>query len=107
LQQLAAKHIPVVVWTSVDLPKPGNGVSDNFDGIAYYERQGQLRADWVTADSKGKAKVVLFNIPDFPSLAPLANAFATRLKSVCPNCSQARVDVGATSIATALPGRVV
>jgi ribose transport system substrate-binding protein len=107
LGQLAAKHIPVVVWTSADVPQPGNGVSDNFDGIPYYQRQGQLMADWVTADSKGSGKAVLFNIPDFPSLAPLANSFTARLKSVCPKCSQERVNVGADSIATALPGRVV
>jgi ribose transport system substrate-binding protein len=106
LAQLAAKQIPVVVWTSVDVPKPGNGITLNFDTIAFYKRQGRLMADWVTADSKGKAKAVLFNIPDFPSLAPLARAFESRLKSVCPGCSLDKVAVGAQSIGTELPGRV-
>lgn len=106
LQALAGMNIPVVVWTSVDLPEPGNGITHNFDGIAYYQRQGRLMADWVTADSKGEANAVLFNIPDFPSLAPLQDAFDRRLEKVCPECSLDVVEVGATSIATELPGRV-
>ena len=48
--------------------------------------QGSILADWVTSNSKGKAHVLVVNVPAFGLLAQSASGFNSRIKSLCPAC---------------------
>ena len=55
-------------------------------GTAYYTRTGAMLADWVTAQSHGKANIVFGAIDAFSALAQVRKGFDSELASVCPGC---------------------
>ena len=64
----------------------------------------KVLADWVAADSDGKAHAAVMYVPDFPILGGFAASFTNALKAVGPACSAKPIaetipDVGSPSTA--------
>jgi ribose transport system substrate-binding protein len=103
LQQAAAAKLPVV---SVFNPLP-----DKQDSVFAYVRpdhvaQGALAAEWVAADSGGKAKVILVEDRIFPELVERSTGFRKALKD-CNGCEIVEtVDSTIATMAQRLPGAV-
>jgi ribose transport system substrate-binding protein len=61
----------------------------------------RMLAAEVVADSKGKANTLYVNIPAFTILKPLAGAYDSYYKQLCPSCGFASIDVPLTQLAKA------
>jgi ribose transport system substrate-binding protein len=91
-------HIPVIMVNTQD---PGPLRSDYppaVTGMATHSFSwpGRAEADFITVDSKGKAKILFVSTTDLPHITgPEKDAFLSETKRVCPGCE---VDVmGVTS----------
>jgi ribose transport system substrate-binding protein len=67
----------------------------------------KLAADWIAADSNGKAHVAVFSIKVFPILTYTTKAFTAELKRVCPDCSVKEIDQQVTDVGTKIPANAV
>lgn len=100
-----AKEAGIAV-VSVFNPKP-----DKADGVFAYVRpdhtaQGALAADWVEADSDGKAKIILVEDPIFPELVQRGTGFRQSIES-CKDCEIVEaVESTLATMAQRLPGAV-
>ena len=103
LAQARAAHIPVIAQLLPKLPGPsvdGYITTDHAAG-------GKVLADWMIADSGGRAKVLMLDEPEFPELAIRNNAIRAELRSACPGCtivSSAKFSIG--TMAQQLPSLV-
>lgn len=103
LQKAGAANIAVV---SVFNPAPAKK-----DSVFAYVRpnhtdQGRLAADWVAADSGGKAKVVLVSDPIFPELVERVSGFKESLAR-CQDCKIVEaVESTIAEMGQRLPGAV-
>lgn len=50
-------------------------------------------ADWIINDSKGKANVALFDLPEIPYFKPSTDKMRSRLEQACPDCKFEEVKV--------------
>jgi ribose transport system substrate-binding protein len=105
LDVLTAKGIPVV--TAGDPEPAGNGV------LVSVESQrapltGQRMAEYVIADSGGKAKVLLQDFPAYKAIAQQVESFKKTMAEQCPACSVTtfQVDVTNPNIAGATASQV-
>jgi ribose transport system substrate-binding protein len=105
LATLATNKIPMVEWTVPDAV--GNGIVKILLDSNQYTLNGRLLADWVVVDSSANAKTAFFNVPNFPVLKIMEQAYQTRLAELCPSCTYTGIDVQATDIGKSLPDRVV
>ena len=82
LAKAKAAKIPVVSIFNPDLGKP----SSIFSYVTPdHTAQGKVMADWVAADSNGKAQVVLVEDNEFPELVKRVAGFKTELAK-CSGC---------------------
>ena len=65
--------------------------------------QGQLIADFMVADSGGKANAVIEHIPAYPILGCFTDAFTKTVKSLCSSCTTKMVNITIPDLAA---GRV-
>jgi ribose transport system substrate-binding protein len=73
-----------------------------------HAEQGRLMADWVAADSSGKANVLVVRAPEFPELLERHEGFTKELASACPGCKVAgTVDMTLATMAQRLPQAVI
>lgn len=105
LAQFAQLKIPVESWAVAD--RPGGGLSSVLLGPDVYEQTGRQSADWLTVDSKGKAKILYLNVPIFDFATPLKTGFDEELKKNCPGCTSTVLTIQATDIGKGVPGQVV
>src|SRR5919204_673470 len=61
----------------------------------------RMLAAEVVADSKGKANTLYVNLPAFAILKPLAGAYESYYKQLCPSCGFSSIDVPITQLAKA------
>jgi ribose transport system substrate-binding protein len=64
-------------------------------------------ADWVIADSNGKANVVIFNISAYTTLNNATNAFKGEMARLCPACKVKVNDAKVTDVGSKLPAATV
>lgn len=64
-------------------------------------------ADWVIADSNGKANVVIFNISAYTTLNNATKAFQGEMKRLCPACKVTVNDSKVTDVGSKLPAATV
>jgi ribose transport system substrate-binding protein len=78
--------IPVIDGNNADPTDPL--LPNESARVAYpYSESGRLTADWVIADSKGKANVLILATSDVPnSKAVVDNGYEAELKDKCPGC---------------------
>ncbi|MHB1713167.1 MAG: hypothetical protein ACYCV7_17570, partial [Acidimicrobiales bacterium] len=72
-------------------PATINGTVIASIGQASQAPVGNVLANWVIADSKGKANVVMFDVPSFPTLGAIASGFDQVLVH-CAACSVTHVN---------------
>lgn len=106
LKEAERRGIAVVQDSATD--EPGGGlINTTMANTAQVERFGEVIANFVVADSKGQAKIALFNIPQFPSLTAFANSFTETVESLCPNCEIENVDQQLADIGVNAPRQAV
>ncbi len=59
----------------------------NNGGVPYTTLVGQIIANWVIADSNGKANIVSYQVSSFPVLAAFDTSFEKTIRDGCPACS--------------------
>jgi ribose transport system substrate-binding protein len=99
------KGIPVISSFNHD---PGPPAADAAPGVVAevsvcYTCAGKMMADFVTADSGGKAEVIVFGVSDTPELTRLeVGGFRDELEKQCPDCKMTTVDAPSSQWATRL-----
>jgi ribose transport system substrate-binding protein len=104
MRQLRKDGVKVAVFISDG--KTGTDVDVNLAGPDRMAFDGTLQADWIAADSKGKANVLAYDFPDLPYTNPWGSAVRSELKKTCPSCT-VNVDHYGFAIAKQFPSRVV
>jgi ABC-type sugar transport system substrate-binding protein len=105
VKQLNEEHIPYVVNGTTDTQ--ADGVTAVVAGVPDYQQRGVWLANWVAADSNGKANVVDFNLSTYPTVDALSTSFKSTLASLCSSCTVSEQDVQGTSMGTTLPSQIV
>jgi ribose transport system substrate-binding protein len=62
------------------------------NGIPYREQVADALANWVVADSNGKAHILLLDVPAFAVLSSFVSSFKATVSSRCPDCSVSLVN---------------
>jgi ribose transport system substrate-binding protein len=73
-----------------DEPNPKlefSGVQAKFDVMSNFTEMGKAAADWIIADSKGKADVLLFVDTEYPSNVLFNEGANEELEAKCPECT--------------------
>jgi ribose transport system substrate-binding protein len=104
MHQLRAEGVKVVVFVSDAVP--GVDVDVNLAGDARLTADGKLQADWITADSAGKADVIAYDFPDLAYIGSWAGGVRSELTKTCPSCKFDVQHYG-FAIASNFPSRVV
>jgi ribose transport system substrate-binding protein len=96
IAQAKAAGIPVLTANTQDPGPPLPGYPPGVIGIAThnYKVPGQIEADFVVADSKGKANVLFLSTTDVPVITTgVKDGFVNELSRLCPACKVTIEDV--------------
>lgn len=96
IAQAKAAGIPVLTANTQDPGPPLPGYPDGVIGIAThpFSEPGKIEADFVVADSKGKANVLFLSTTDVPVITTaVKDGFTTELARLCPACKVTVEDV--------------
>lgn len=105
LKTAASKNIPVVGESLNDpTAKPFIGITRDKKDI---DRIANASAAKVAVDSGGNAKVQLFGVSTFPTLAAYNDSFKSHLKEYCPSCTVDVNEIDFAQVGKGLPGQVV
>ena len=66
---------------------------------------GEMIANWVVADSDGKANVLLQSVNDFPILKVFSDSFKSKTAELCPDCNVTEIDNTIAQLGTAVVPR--
>jgi len=102
LAKLNAAKVPVAECCVAN-EKIGGGIRL----VANDPQQGAMMADWVVADTKGKANVLFVDSTDFPIIHGFKLTFTSELRRTCPSCKLSSINVPTTSFGTTLPNQLV
>jgi ribose transport system substrate-binding protein len=96
------------VFVSGSVPEQPHGpyiaaVSPNPD----FAQIGQWEANWVVADTNGKANVAYFYVTAYPSQIAPHDAFVATLKQLCPTCGFSQLIVNPADAGGSLPQKIV
>jgi ABC-type sugar transport system substrate-binding protein len=105
-KKLEAMGIPVVECCTAD-DAGENGVIFNENGPDSGVAGGALQADWVVADSQGKANAVYLDVPAFPILGLQAQGFEDEMKRLCPDCGYDKLDLNVADVGTPAEKQVI
>lgn len=92
--------VPIIEGYTTD--KVSGDIVANIGGYPNSYLNGQIIANWVIADSGGRANIVSYQVPDFPILAAFDSGFADTISKDCPSCSITPIKA---TIAQALGGQ--
>jgi hypothetical protein len=98
-------HIPYVQVGANDPPRPGITGTDPSDDD--FQTSGAVEANWVVADSNGKANTVQFSDPSYTFSVETQEGFDSAYERLCPGCALDQQQVSVLDIGTTLPGQVV
>jgi ABC-type sugar transport system substrate-binding protein len=85
----------------------GDGLIAVISSAKNYIARGEWMANYVVADTDGKADVLYFTTPDFPIVTPSLEGFTNELKRLCESCSVESQEVPLTDIGKKLPNTIV
>ena len=99
--ELKSKNIPLFECYATDVPAgQSNGLySDCFDASAA-KVYGPALADWVIADSGGKAHTLVVSLPTFPILTAQVDAVHSEFAKNCPSCKTSDLAVTVNDLST-------
>jgi ribose transport system substrate-binding protein len=105
--ELKAKHIPLFECYATDVPAgPTNNVYSDCDDTSAAKVTSAALADWVIADSGGKAHTLTVSF-GIPILAAQVNAAHAEFASKCPACKTSDLNVAVTDLSNgAIPQAV-
>jgi ABC-type sugar transport system substrate-binding protein len=105
LQALKGAKIPVITLGAPggNVPAPSTGIIFNIAGTPYNTDAGTALANWVTADSNGKADTLAIGVPDFPGPHAVTTGFKAQLAKSCPKCKFDSMNFPADTIGQTLP----
>lgn len=104
LATLAKEGIPVVNQSVTEASGAGEVV---VNGNIRVTQVGEVQADYVAAESNGKANTLLVISPEFPIQVGVETGFKQEYSRVCPGCTVATLDAPIASIGTTLSTTVV
>jgi ribose transport system substrate-binding protein len=93
LDAAKAAGIPVLSCYGTDDPDPSTGLYMQCGDETFVEKSGPVMADWVIADSEGKANILVVNIPDFPVLVSEVDAYKAQIAKNCAGCKITELNV--------------
>jgi ABC-type sugar transport system substrate-binding protein len=100
MQSVAAKNVPFVLTEQTPGDKDVKGI-DAY--IAPDPRVGGADvAEWLKADSGGKAHVLLLDVPGFTNVQQRTAAISAKLHSDCKNCVVYKADITPATLGTSL-----
>jgi ribose transport system substrate-binding protein len=102
LAHAKAAGIPVINGNNTDPTGPlAPGTDAN---VAFqYSKSGRLTADWVIADSNGKANVLVIATSDVPNSSALVNnGYLAEFKARCPGCTVTTKEIPISQWSTGL-----
>lgn len=97
-----AAHIPVIDVLTADQASPLVPGTFAHVSISFY-RSGELQADYVIAQSRGKANVLIFGDNEFPGEVTRVQGMEHQFRALCPLCHVTFHDTQVGSLATELP----
>jgi ribose transport system substrate-binding protein len=107
----AARAANIPVFQSFDATPPAgkvNWIFGNIGGVQDFVLRGKILADYVIAQSNGKANILMENVPAFAVLTSFAQGFKDELKTNCPSCGYAENNSPYTDVAGGkVPGIIV
>jgi ribose transport system substrate-binding protein len=103
----AAQKAGIPIVSGYEPTAPAPPIIANIADGPRNELAPKLAADWIAADSAGKAHVAVFNIKLYPILNLTTNAFKAELTRVCPDCSVKEIDQQVTDVGTKIPANAV
>ncbi|WP_241255665.1 sugar ABC transporter substrate-binding protein [Candidatus Protofrankia californiensis] len=89
-QKAGVPLIPIAVGETTASPVVPAG---SLDGPADARAQASAIANFFIADSQGRGKSLIVNVPDVGSLKIVTDQYVSTVKSGCPDCSVGTVDV--------------
>lgn len=100
MELVAKENIPFVLTEQT----PGD---EDVEGIDTYiapdpKVGGADVAEWITADSDGKAHVLLLDVPGFTNVQQRTAAIAENLEAECEDCVVYKADITAATLGTSL-----
>jgi ribose transport system substrate-binding protein len=106
LAELEAQKVPVIAVSTEDAV--GEGITAVIRPSEEGGKSGALAAEYITAQSDGKANVGLINLPAFRTIDVLSNGFSDQLKKSCESCTYEQEDLPNTVFTTGDgPARIV
>jgi ribose transport system substrate-binding protein len=109
VQEAKAKGIALFeAYTSDTAAFANNGLYGVAQNAAGDVKTGSLMADWLIANSNGKANVVYVDISLYPSLVGQGQGAANEFAKLCPSCKFATLPVSVTQLgAGQVPSAIV
>jgi ribose transport system substrate-binding protein len=106
--QLKSKNIPLFECYATDVPGgPSNNLYSDCQDASSTKGYGSALADWVVADSGGKAHTLVVTLPAFPILTAQVNAVHSEFSSACPTCKTSDLAVTASDLSSgAVPNNI-
>jgi ribose transport system substrate-binding protein len=100
MRDVQAKDIPFVLTNQV----PAEGDVAGVDTYLAPDpvKGGKDVADWINADSGGKAHVLLLDLPGYHSAVTRTRAIAEDLQRKCPDCVVHKADIAVQTMGTSL-----
>jgi ABC-type sugar transport system substrate-binding protein len=95
-----AKNVPFVMTNQVPTDKDVEGVSSYLAPDPTVG--GKDVAEWIMADSQGKANVLLLDLPGYYSAETRTGAIAERLAAECGGCVVHKADIAVQTMGTSL-----
>lgn len=105
LQQAAKEGIHVVACCTTD--PSTNGLEYVISNLHQSPPAFASMADWVIADSEGKANVLYVGLPTIPIIKYVTAAFNTEMTKNCPSCHVDHLDVPLDALGKDVPTRIV
>jgi ribose transport system substrate-binding protein len=106
-QLAAAKAAKIPIVAGFDIASPSGPIIQMLGGSKTVAAAANSVADYVVADSGGKAKILAFSISAYTILNLNTSAFGKEVKRLCPGCSIRVDNVQVTDVGTKIPATVV
>jgi ribose transport system substrate-binding protein len=105
IKQLTSDDVPVSTIGLQDTDQ--YGVQAPINSGDAQKLYGKLMASYVVAKEGGKAKAVVYEVPELSFAPKVTAAFTSEMKSLCPDCDVRKVDISLTTVGTSSPSAIV
>lgn len=107
LAELKSKGIPVVSSGDTVAGTFGGEVVADIQPPSYFHNIGVREANYVIAESDGKANILFVAVPEVPLLGAILEGFEETIEQSCPECQLATETGKLEDIGRDVPGQIV